>query len=66
MLYLNIRRMKKFKYFSRGDKKKEQVGIIKAKNIHNAIIKSTKLKNLSVTEFNNLFEIEEVKRKKRI
>ena len=58
--------MKKFKYFYKKDKKKEQVGIIKAKNIHNAIVKSAKLKNLSVTEFNNLFEIEEVKRKKRI
>ena len=66
MLYLNIRRMKKFKYFSRGDSKKEQVGIIKAKSIYIASIKAAKKKNLSLTQFNNLFEVEEIKGKEGV
>ena len=58
--------MKKFKYFSRGDNKKEQVGIIKAKSIYIASIKAAEKKRLSLTQFNNLFEVEEIKGEKRV
>ena len=58
--------MKKFKYFRRGDSKKEQVGIIKAKSIYIASIKASEKKKLSLTQFNNLFEVEEIKGEKGI
>jgi len=58
--------MKKFKYFSRGDNKKEQVGIVKAKSIYIASIKAAEKKKLSLIQFNNLFEVEEIKGEKGI
>ena len=54
--------MKKFKYYSRGDKNKEQVGSVEADSIYIASIKSAAKKNLTLTEFNHLFEVEEIKR----
>ena len=58
--------MKKFKYFSRGDNKKEQVGIVKAKSIYIASIKAAEKKKLSLIQFNNLFEVEEIKGEKGV
>ena len=55
--------MKKFKYYSRGDKSKEQVGLIDAKSIYMASLKACEIKKLTLTEFNRLFEVEEIKRK---
>ena len=57
---------RQFKYFNRGDKKKEQVGVVKADSIYIATIKASTRKNLTLEQFNNLFEIEEIKGKKRI
>jgi len=53
--------MKKFKYFSKRDKNKETVGIVKADSIYIATIKASEKKNLSIVQFNNLFEVEEIK-----
>tara|TARA_R110000803_G_scaffold57922_3_gene116067 strand:- start:645 stop:812 length:168 start_codon:yes stop_codon:yes gene_type:complete len=53
--------MKKFKYYSRGDKNKEPIDIIKGGSIHIASIKASKKKDLTLTEFNKLFEVEEIK-----
>jgi len=55
--------MKKFKYYSRGDKKKEQVGLVETKSIYMASILAAEMKKLILTEFNHLFEVEEIKRK---
>ena len=55
--------MKKFKYYSRGDKKKEQVGLVETKSIYMASILAAEMKKLTLTEFNHLFEVEEIKRK---
>ncbi len=55
--------MKKFKYYIKGDKNKEQVGVITAGSYYVALTKASNKKNLSLTEFNYLFEIEELKGK---
>ncbi len=55
--------MKKFKYYSKGDKNKEKIGVITAGSYYVALTKASNKKNLSLTEFNHLFEIEEIKRK---
>lgn len=58
-----LNHMKKFKYYSRGDKNKEQVGDVEANTIYIASIKASNKKNLTLTEFNHLFEVEEIKGK---
>jgi len=55
--------MKKFKYYSKGDKNKEQIGQIEGDSTYIASVKAAAKKNLTLTEFNNLFEVEEIKRK---
>ena len=55
--------MKKFKYYIKGDKNKEQVGVVTARSYYVALTKASNKKNLSLTEFNYLFEIEELKGK---
>ena len=55
--------MRKFKYFNRGDKSREQVGVIEADSIYIASLKACEKKKLTLTEFNHLFEVEEIKRK---
>ena len=53
--------MRKLKYYSRGDKSKEAIGIIEGDSIYIASFKASKKKNLTLTEFNHLFEVEEIK-----
>ena len=55
--------MKKFKYYIKGDKNKEQVGVVNAGSHYVALTKASNKKHLSLTEFNSLFEIEEIKGK---
>lgn len=55
--------MRKFKYYNRGDKRREQVGVVEANSIYMASIKACEKKKLTLTDFNHLFEIEEIKGK---
>jgi hypothetical protein len=53
--------MKKYKYFSRINKKKETCGVVEANNKELAITKASIMKQLSINNFTMLFEIEEIK-----
>jgi len=52
--------MKQYKYFFISDSNKEAIGKIKANNIHSARKAAASKKNLSLTKFVKLFNIEEV------
>ena len=52
--------MKKYKYYSRSDRQKETVGIVKAISLNNAIDKAAAKKRLGVLEFISLFNVEEI------
>jgi len=52
--------MKQFKYYFNSDLNKESVGRVKAKDIHNARQKAAIKKNLSLTRFVKLFNVEEI------
>ena len=52
--------MKKYKYFNASDLNKETVGIVKAKDLHEAYIKASYKKKLAPMHFRELFDIEEV------
>ena len=53
--------MKKYKYFSKTNKKKEPCGVVEAKNKELAVTKASIMKRLPVNKFTTLFEIEEIK-----
>jgi hypothetical protein len=52
--------MKKYKYFYASDLNKETVGIVKAKDLHEAYIKSSYKKDIELMQFKILFDVEEV------
>jgi hypothetical protein len=52
--------MKKFKYFSLIDLKKEAIGIVKADNIIEAYHLSSLMKKLSLKDFKSLFKVEQL------
>ena len=52
--------MKKYKYYSRADRQKETVGVVKAISLNNAIDKAAAKKRLGVLEFSSLFNVEEI------
>ena len=52
--------MNKYKYFHASDFNKETVGIVKAKDLHEAYIKSSYKKKLAPMHFRELFNVEEV------
>ena len=53
--------MKKYKYFSRTNKKKETLGVVEANNKELAISKASIKKQLPIITFTTLFGIEEIK-----
>lgn len=52
--------MKKYKYFFRSDLSKEAIGVVKAKDLQQAFLKSSNKKQLPLEEFVELFFVEEV------
>ena len=52
--------MKKYKYYSRADRQKETVGIVKAISLIQAMDKAAAKKNLNMLEFSSLFNVEEI------
>jgi len=52
--------MKKYKYFHVSDLDKEIVGVINAKDLHEAYIKASYKKKLSPMHFRELFNVEEI------
>lgn len=52
--------MNKYKYFHASDLDKETVGIVKAKDLHEAYIKASYKKDIEPMQFKMLFNIEEV------
>ena len=57
--------MKKFKYYYSRDKSKEAIGIVKATNLSEAIIKAAQKKDLGWTSFMKMFNIEEIKNERK-
>ena len=52
--------MNKYKYFYASDLNRETVGIVKAKDLHEAYIKASYKKKLAPMHFRELFDIEEI------
>ena len=52
--------MNKYKYFHASDLNKATVGIVKAKDLHEAYIKASYKKKLAPMHFRELFNVEEV------
>ena len=52
--------MKKFKYYYSRDKSKEAIGIVKAINLSEAIVKAAQKKDLNWTSFMKEFNMEEI------
>lgn len=52
--------MKKFKYFSSIDLKKEAFGVVTAENFDEAYSKASLIKKLSLKAFKNIFKIEQL------
>ena len=52
--------MNRYKYFFRSDVSKEAIGIVKAKNEKQALVKAAKKKQLHLEHFLEIFFIEEV------
>lgn len=50
--------IKKYKFFSKIDSKKEPIGIILANNYVNALEKAAMIKNLNVIDFEKIYSIE--------
>ena len=53
--------MNKYKYFFRSDVNKEAIGVVKAKNETQALIKAARKKQLHMEHFLEIFFIEEIK-----
>ena len=52
--------MGQYKFFSISDKKREAIGKVYASNIESAFIKASRKKGLSLEQFKELFNLEEV------
>ena len=52
--------MNKYKYFYASDLNRETVGIVKAKDLHEAYIKASYKKDIEPMQFKMLFDIEEI------
>ena len=52
--------MNKYKYFHASDLNKETVGVINAKDLHEAYIKASYKKKLAPMHFRELFNVEEI------
>jgi hypothetical protein len=52
--------MKKYKYYSRSDRQKETIGVVKATSIGEAKTKARIKKQLDIYEFSKLFKVEEI------
>jgi hypothetical protein len=52
--------MKKYKYYSKLDSKKETIGIVKANSPDGARAKASEKKQLAFLEFTKLFNVEEI------
>ena len=51
---------RKFKYFFISDSKKEAVGKLNAKDLHEAYIKASYIKKLAPMHFKEIFDLEEI------
>jgi hypothetical protein len=51
---------KKFKYFFISDSKKEAVGRVNAKDLHEAYIKASYIKKLVPMHFKEIFDVQEI------
>ena len=51
--------MNKYKYFFQKDKSKEAIGKVTARNLEEAYIKASKIKDLTLESFKWVFKIEE-------
>ena len=49
---------RKFKFYSRSDKKQETVGIIEARNYNEAVVMAAEMKKLTIDSFIEIFEIQ--------
>lgn len=54
--------MKTFAYYYKSHKSPEMVGKVRALNIEGAVVKAAIIKQLSIDEFLDLFEIKEYER----
>jgi hypothetical protein len=52
--------MKKWKYFNAFDLKKEAIGIVEARGKKEAYIAASKIKDLDLIPFKDIFKIEQV------
>ena len=52
--------MKKYKYFHASNLDKETIGIVKARDLHEAYIKASYKKKLAPMHFRELFNVEEI------
>ncbi len=52
--------MNKYKYFYASDLNKEAIGIVKAKDLHEACVKASYKKDIEPMQFKMLFDIEEI------
>ena len=51
---------KEFKYFYIADSKKEAVGKVNAKDLHEAYIKASYIKKLAPMHFKQIFDVQEI------
>ena len=51
--------MNKYKYFFQKDKNKEAIGKVTARNLEEAYVKASKIKDLTLESFKWVFKVEE-------
>ena len=49
-----------YKYYSKTDKSKEAIGMVKAKDLEEAYIKASYKKKLAPMDFKEMFNVEEI------